>query len=342
MSIRLGLVGYGVGGQLFHAPYIRASEGCDLVGIVARSSGRVIASRNENPGVVVYSSLGAMIDAGIDAVVISTPPITRESLVLEALGRGVHVVADKPFAPSAAAGRQLATAAARAGLVLNVFHNRRYDTDIVTARAVITSGNLGHVTRLDLRCDQDDAGTFEGGPTGGLLRDLGSHVVDQALSLLGPARFVSAQLDVIETPAGTTDSGFVIAITHENGAHSHVSSSKLNHLDSRELRLHGDRGSYTSNFSDVQIEALRAGKEPAGRRHTWGYEKQERWGVLSTDAGNRQVPSQQGDYAVFYDAFAHAVECGGPGPVPAFEGVSVLQVLDAARTSAADHRTVAL
>lgn len=290
----------------------------------------------------MHASLGALIDAGVDAVVISTPPASRQSLVLEALGRGAHVVADKPFAPSAEAGRELVAAADRVGLLLNVFHNRRFDTDIVTARAVIASKDLGRVTRLDLRCDQDDAGTFEGGPTGGLLRDLGSHVVDQALFLLGRARYVSAQLDWLETPTGPADSGFVISIEHESGAHSHVSSSKLNHLTSRELRVHGERGSYTSNYSDVQIEALRAGIEPAGHRDQWGYEVRSRWGVLATDAGMCHVLSLQGDYAAFYDAFAHGVESGGDGPIPAREGVAVLEVLDAARISAAEHRTVSV
>ena len=342
MAIRIGLVGYGVGGQLFHAPYIRASEECDLVGIVARSADRVASAKAENPRAAVFASVGDLIDAGVDAVVISTPPATRQALVLEALGRGVHVVADKPFAPTAAAGRELASAADAAGLVLNVFHNRRYDSDIVTARAVIESGELGQITRLDLRCDQDDPGTFEGGPAGGLLRDLGSHVVDQALFLLGPARFVTAQLDRVETADGPADSGFVITIEHDGGAHSHVSSSKLNHLSSRELRVHGARGSYRSDYSDVQIDALRAGHQPAGRRGEWGYEDESRWGTLATDSETRIVPSLQGDYAAYYDAFARAVQTGDPGPVPAVEGVAVLEVLDAARVSAAEHQTVAL
>lgn len=342
MSIRMGLVGYGVGGQLFHAPYLRASEACDLVGIVTRSPDRLVAAKKENPGVSVFASVSDLIDTGVDAVVISTPPSTRQALVLEALGRGVHVVADKPFAPSAAAGRELARAADEASLLLNVFHNRRYDSDIVTARAVIESGELGRITRLDLRCDQDDPDTFEGGPTGGLLRDLGSHVVDQALFLLGPARFVTAQLDEVETAAGPTDSGFFITMEHEDGAHSHVSSSKLNRLSSRELRVHGERGSYRSDYSDVQIDALRTGLQPAGRRGEWGYEHESRWGVLATDADSRGVPSLQGDYAAYYDAFALAVQSGGPGPVPTLEGIAVLEVLDAARISAAEHRTIAL
>jgi predicted dehydrogenase len=342
MTVRIGLVGYGVGGQLFHAPYIRASAECDFVGVVARSPERVAAAQAENRGVMVYPTLGALADAGVDAVVISTPPSTRQRLVLEALRRGIHVVADKPFAMSADAGRELAAAASTAHLLLNVFHNRRYDPDVVTARTVIRSGELGAIRRLDLRCDQNAPGTFEGGPSGGLLRDLGSHVVDQATHLLGPAQYVSAQLDWTETATGLADSGFVISIEHVDGAHSHVSSSKLAYLSSRELRLHGTRGSYCSDYSDVQFEAVRAGRQPYGRRQDWGYEVALRWGILSTAEGSRRVPSRQGDYTAYYDDFARAVRSGGPGPVPASEGVAVLEVLDAARASASGHRTIAL
>ena len=105
MAIRIGLVGYGVGGRLFHAPYLQASDQCELVGVVARSSERIAQVHEDLPDVPVFSSLEDLADAGVDAVVISTPPTTRQALVLEALGLGMHVVADKPFAPSAAAAR---------------------------------------------------------------------------------------------------------------------------------------------------------------------------------------------------------------------------------------------
>ncbi|GAA2042899.1 Gfo/Idh/MocA family oxidoreductase [Agromyces tropicus] len=342
MTIRIGLIGYGVGGQLFHAPYITASERCELVGIVARSAARVAAARRDHPEVPVFSGMGELIDAGADLVVISTPPETRQALVLEAIGRGVHVVADKPFAPSASAGQELADAAAARGVILNVFHNRRFDTDVVTARSVIASGELGRITRLDLRCDQEDASTLEGGPGGGLLRDMGSHVIDQALDLLGPARAVSAQMDWLELPAGPTDTGFVITVLHRSGAHSHISASKINHLSSRELRVHGELGSYVSDYTDVQFEAVRSGRRPEGARTDWGYETESRWGTLSTSDGTRPIPSLQGDYALFYDRIAAAVEGDGQEPVPALEGVAVLRVLDAARLSAAEDRTVIL
>ncbi|WP_019181088.1 Gfo/Idh/MocA family protein [Microbacterium yannicii] len=340
MTVRLGLIGYGVGGRLFHSPYLAASERIELVGIVARAPERIEAARADHPDVAIHASLTELIDAGVDAVVISTPPHTRRELVLEAVARGVHVLADKPFAPSAAAAQDLVDAAAEAGVVLNVFHNRRFDTDIVTARGVIASGELGTITRLDLRCDQDDVATLEAGPEGGLLRDLGSHVVDQALSLLGPAILVSAQMDWRELPEGITDTGYVITVEHESGAHSHISSSKINRLVSRELRLHGERGSYVSDYSDVQFEAVLSGARPAADRAAWGYESEDRWGTLATDAGIRRVPSLQGDYTALYEGFADAIENGGEGPVPARQGVAVLAVLDAARISAQEHRAV--
>ncbi|MFH8251871.1 Gfo/Idh/MocA family oxidoreductase [Microbacterium sp. B2969] len=343
MVVRIGLVGYGVGGRLFHAPYITASKECELVAIVARSDKAVAAARADHPDATIAPSLTALLDAGIvDAVVISTPPETRRDLVLEAIDRGVAVVADKPFAPSGDEAQLLADHTRERGVLLNVFHNRRFDTDIVTARRVLASGRLGVVRGLDLRMDQDDPSTLEGGPTGGLLRDLGSHVIDQTLLLMGPARSVSAHLRRAETPQGPTDAGFSIGIEHESGACSRVSASKIDHLLSKELRLYGESGSYVSDYTDVQFDALRRGIRPADDRGSWGYEEPGRWGMLRTADGVEAVPSSQGDYTRYYDEFADAVASGGRGPVPAEEGIAVLRVLDAVAASDREHRTIAL
>jgi predicted dehydrogenase len=339
-NLRVGLIGYGTGGRWFHAPYLEAAEGIDLVGVVTRSPKRAALVRADLPGVAVYPTLDDLIDAGVEAVAISTPPQTRRALVLEAVAQGLHVIADKPFAPSAEAAGELERAARSAGVLLNVFHNRREDTDIVTAKRVLDSGELGQITRLDLRFDLDEPDTLEGGPTGGLLRDLGTHVVDQALQLLGPAAAVHADLFEVETEQGPTDSAFAIALEHTSGARSYVSASKLSRLVSRELRLHGTAGSYVSDFSDVQTAAIFAGSRPAAARASWGIEREARWGILRTAEGERRVPSAQGDYTRYYEAFAAAVASGGEGPVPAGDGVEVLRVLDAVRESAQQRRTV--
>jgi predicted dehydrogenase len=340
--MRIGLVGYGVGGRYFHAPYILAADGCDLVGVVARSPERVAEVAADMPGMAVFGSLSEMLDAGVDAVAISTPPHTRRDLVLEAIARGVPVVADKPFAPSAAAGQALVDAAAAAGVLLSVFHNRRWDTDVRTLRGVLDDGTLGDLWRFDSRFDLDEPGTVEAGPQGGLLRDVGSHLVDQALWLLGPAERVSANLDWIDLPDGRTDCGFVVTLSHASGAHSHLSASKVNHLVSREVRMFGSLGSFVSSQTDVQTQAIFAGLRPADDPDGWGYEVEERWATLSTAEGARRVPSAQGAYSDYYARFAAAVEGIGPQPVPAAEAVATLAVLDAARISDAEGATVAL
>ena len=154
-------------------------------------------SRADLPGVPVFSGLAEMLRAGVDAVTITTPLQTRRDLVLEAIDAGVAVIADKPFAPSAEAGRDLDRAAKARGVPLAVFQNRRFDADILTLRGVLQSGALGRLWRVHSRFDLDDPNTLEGGPTGGLLRDLGSHLVDQMLWLLGPAVAVTAHLDEV-------------------------------------------------------------------------------------------------------------------------------------------------
>src|ERR1700712_1897984 len=125
--MRIGVVGYGTGGQNFHTPFIEAADGVDLAGVVARSPLRKAAIARDWPDVPIYGSLTDLLAAGVDAVTITTPPATRRELVLEALAAGVHVIADKPFAPTAADGKELEDAAADAGGMLSVYHHRRGD-----------------------------------------------------------------------------------------------------------------------------------------------------------------------------------------------------------------------
>ncbi|NQX26619.1 Gfo/Idh/MocA family oxidoreductase [Microbacteriaceae bacterium VKM Ac-2854] len=340
--MRLGLVGYGVGGRYFHAPFIAATPGIELVGIVARSAAKKHEIANDLPGVAVFDSLTDLLAAGVDAVTISTPPQTRSALVLEAIAAGVHVVADKPFAPTAEAGRELVDAAAAAGVILNVFHNRRWDADLRTVAAVIDSGRLGTIWRVHSRFDLDDAPGLLRGPAGGMLRDLGSHTVDQMIWLLGRVERVSCHLDWTEEadPADRTDAGFVAVLDHVGGAVSYVSSTKLNRLVQREFRVYGSGGSYVASGTDVQAQAIFAGRRPADDPVSWGYDDEAHWGVLRTSDGAEIVASAKGDHGEFYRRFAAAVDNGGDSPVPADAALHTLAVLDAARSAALEKRTV--
>ena len=340
--MKIGLVGFGVGGQFFHAPYIVAAVGVELAGIVTRSPERRARARDQYPTIRLFDSLAGLLDSGVDAVVISTPPETRQALVLEAIAAGVHVIADKPFAPTAEDGLRLVAAAEEAGVSLDVFHNRRWDTDIRTLRSVVASGQLGQIARFESRFDLDQPELLEAGPAGGLLRDLGSHLVDQAVWLFGPPVAVYANLDWIELPAGRTDAGFFLTITHDSGVVSNLSSTKTRHLSSRELRVLGSRGSYVSEQTDVQAIAVFAGKRPVDDPGTWGYEVEERWGTLFTEDGAARVPSERGAYQEYYEQFARAIEGRDQHPVTGTEAIHTLRVLDAARLSEAESRVVHL
>jgi predicted dehydrogenase len=340
--VRLGLVGYGVGGRYFHAPFVAAAEGVELAGVVTRSLARRDELAADLPGVPAYDSLTEMLAAGVDAVTITTPPHTRRALVLEAIAAGVPTIADKPFAPDAEGGRELVAAAAEAGVPLNVFHNRRWDADIQTLAGVLESAELGELWGVESRMDQANAATLEIGPDAGLLRDLGSHLVDQMLWLLGPARTVYGELDHVEPAGGRTDCRFALSLTHADGVHSRVSASKINYLEDRELRAYGSAGCYLARSTDVQAQAVFAGRRPADEGDAWGYDDEEHWGTLHTAAGSVSVPSEQGAYQDYYTRFAAALRGDGDFPVPAEQAVHTLEVLDAARASAEQNRVLEL
>ena len=340
--MRHGLVGYGFGGRCFHAPYIEAAPGIELVGIVARSPERRAEVQRDWPGMPIYASLAEMLAAGVDSVTITTPPATRRELVLEAIAGGVHVVADKPFAPTAAGGRELVAAARAAGVGLNVYQNRRFDADSNAVAGVLARGDVGEVWRFEDRFDLDAFETLEAGPHGGLLRDLGAHLADQALWLLGPVTHVYAELDSVDLPEGRTDAAFALSLTHASGAHSRLSATKLNRNVEREFRLYGSAGSYIASGTDVQTAALLSGRRPAAEGDAWGYEDESRWGILRTAAGAVKVPSERGAYQDYYAQFAAAARGEGLWPVPGEEGIRTLEVLDAARVSALENRVVAI
>lgn len=340
--MKIGLVGYGTGGQHFHAPFICAARDVELAGIVARAPATVAKVKRDFPDIPVYDDLKSLLEAGVDAVTITTPPHTRRELVLEAIAAGVAVIADKPFAPDAETGRELAAAAEKKGVLLSVYHNRRFDADILTVKKLLDQQRLGRLWRVHSRMDYNDPDTLEAGEQGGLLRDIGSHLVDQAVWLLGPVKTVFAQTDKIARPEGPTVASFVITLIHKSGVHSHLSSTKTCYLNAREWRLYGEEGSFVSLGTDVQAQAIFAGKRPADNLSEWGYEQPDRWGVLRTAEGETRVESEQGRYHAYYEAFAEAFRTGSPPPVTTEQAIRTLEVLDAAMLSAERGELVTL
>jgi len=338
--VRFGLVGYGFGGRYFHAPLLAAAAECSLLGVVTTSAERRELLAAEHPGVGTFDSLEALAAAGAEAVAISTPADTHSALTDAALDLGLAVVCDKPFALDAAAARASVARAERHGLVLAPYQNRRWDSDFLTVRSLVDRGELGTVTRFESRFERF---TPEPGPApsgGGTLLDFGAHLVDQALVLLGPVTGVYAEWRVRES--GLDDDVFV-ALTHANGARSHLAGSWSEGAPGARFRVTGTTGSYVvGGPMDGQEAALIAGHTPATLGAGWGAEPPERWGRVQRGDEQETVPTLPGAWSTFYPAFAAAVRGTGAVPVDPVDAVASLTVLDAARRSATRGEVVQL
>ncbi|GIH90614.1 Gfo/Idh/MocA family oxidoreductase [Planobispora siamensis] len=343
-ELRVGLIGYGVAGAFFHAPLIAATPGLRLSAVVTRDPARS-AEVSDRYGARPVSDPDELWDA-VDLVVVASPNRTHVPLAEAALKAGLPVVVDKPLAATAQEARDLAELARERGVMLTVFQNRRWDGDFLTIERLVASGELGAVNRLESRFERwrpvPKGGWREVGgveEVGGLLYDLGSHLVDQALRLLGPVTSVYAESDVRRTGVVSDDDTF-IALTHASGARSHLWVSAVTPQLGPRFRVLGSAAAYVKHGLDVQEDRLRAGLTPDSPG--FGDDPQERWGVLGTDQDNHPVRTEPGAYLDFYRAVVPAVRDGAPPPVAPEEVVEALSVLEAARRSAAEGVTVAL
>ena len=341
-AVRIGLVGYGKGGRYFHAPLLAGAPGCQLAGVVTRSPERRAGLARDFPEVPAYDSLAELAAAGVDAVVISTPLDTHVPLVREAIGLELPVVCDKPFAADAATARETVELAEQAGVLLSVYQNRRWDADLLTVRKVLAFRELGEVMLFESHLEQDPPAG--GLPTtgGGVLLDLGSHAVDQAMVLFGPVRTVYAEIKVRPELHGFDDRCFV-ALRHHRGVVSHLWGSwGLQGEPISRFRVIGSAATYAMDSDDGQTDRLLAGRTPATEGDAWGSVPEARWGRIYRGGAGEPVPSERGAWSSFYSGFASAVRGEAPVPVDPWDAVAALEVLDAARTSATDQRVVQL
>ncbi|WP_025128157.1 Gfo/Idh/MocA family oxidoreductase [Pseudomonas sp. PH1b] len=336
--MRIGLVGYGHGGRFFHAPLLASLAGATLVGVVTRDPGRRRLLAEDHPAVMAFDSLGQLVQAGVDVLVISTPLEGRPALVLEAIERGVAVVSDKPFASDAHQARRMIDAAARRQVPLAVYMNRRWDADFLTLRTLLARGTLGRISRFESRIERYVPQQAASPSGGGFLRDLGSHLVDQALLLFGPVARVYAELQYCG-PEPSLDDGFFVSLSHVNGVVSHLAGSGLQNSPGPRFRLTGSAGCYTVDGLDGQEQALLAGLSPASEGEHWGVEEHRRWGWFEQGSERQRVPSERGAWPCFYRQLLEALQGRGEVPVTAAEALATTRVLDAARRSAL-HRQV--
>ena len=274
-----------------------------------------------------------------DLVVIGTPNRFHVPIALLALEAGLHVVIDKPMAPAAAEGQRAVAEAEARGLVLSVFQNRRWDGDFRTLRRLIDDGELGEVVRFESRFERwlpevpQDAWRERSDPeeAGGVLFDLGSHLIDQSVQLFGPPTRVYAEVDRRRPGAGVDDDAFV-ALEHPNGARSHLWMNVFAAIRGPRMRVLGTKATYEKYGLDVQEAALAHGMIPGDP--AWGREPSDAWGQLATDEGARTVETEPGAYEDFYRGIVAAIRRSGPVPVDPIDSIEVVRIIEAAFDSA--------
>jgi predicted dehydrogenase len=343
--IAVGLIGYGLAGQAFHAPLIAATPELRLASIVTSDSDRAASARTRYPDSDVVDSVDRLWRTRPDLVVIATTNVSHEPLALEAIARGVAVVVDKPLALSTGQAGGLIAAAQAGSVPLTVFQNRRWDGDFLTVRDLMEFDAFGAVSRFESRFERFRP-TPKGGwrertspqEGGGILFDLGSHIIDQAVALFGPVLDVYAEVDTTRPDASTDDDVFV-ALNHANGVRSHLFASATAADLGPRFRVLGTRAGYHVYGLDVQETALRSGAVPG---LNWGTYPESTWGVLTDAHTSRAVPTKNGDYPAFYAQLADALQHGSALPVDPADAVTTLRIIEAARRSSTTHTVVPL
>jgi scyllo-inositol 2-dehydrogenase (NADP+) len=342
-TIRTGVIGFGTSGAVFHAPFLAADPDYSLDLVVTSDPDRRAEALGRHPGVQVVSTaeeLFARADE-LDLVVVGSPSGTHAALATAALDAGLHVVVDKPFAVTAAEGRAVVDRAAAADRLVTVFQNRRWDGDFLTVRRLLDEGALGHVHRFESRFEwwkPDPPASWKTAATaaegGGILYDLGTHVIDQAIRLFGEVEDVHAELGVVRPGAVADDDAFV-ALRHRSGVRSHLWMGSLVAQAGPRFRILGSSGAYTSWGLDGQEPALKAGADP--RDEGFGRRDPSGWGSIGNDGATEPVPMADGDYAAFTRLLATALHDGGPPPVDPADAIAVLEIIEAVHAAAAPH-----
>ncbi|MBC7403737.1 MAG: Gfo/Idh/MocA family oxidoreductase [Microbacteriaceae bacterium] len=334
--IRTGIIGYGLSGRVFHAPFISANPRFSLEVVATSHAGRQTVARSQHPSVDTVNTPGELIERGLDLVVLASPGHTHLEQGLAALAAGSAVVVDKPFAASVREAEQLIAAAESARRPLMVFQNRRWDGDFLTVQKLIARGALGTVHRFESTFERWSPGlrdrwqdTTTSAQGAGITFDLGSHLIDQALQLFGPATIVDAELSILRE-GGVSDDEAFISLLHGSGVRSHLTISRFAGQNAPRFRVLGDRSAFTIYGLDNQEPALGAGSLPTDPG--FGIEPEDNWGTIgitgSEESPLTKVPTERGNYAAFYSGVAAAIRDGALPPVDPRDALETVRIIE--------------
>lgn len=329
--IRVGLIGYGVAGRVFHAPFLAADPAFELAAVVTSQADRLAA---DFPDAVAVPDVDALLaHPGLDLVVVASPTPLHVAHATAAIDAEIATVVDKPFAPDTDSGRTLIERAEAAGVPFTVFQNRRWDGDFLTVRRLVADGALGDVRRFESRFEwwkpsTDDSwkSTTAAEAGGGILFDLGAHLIDQALLLFGAAQVAHAE--VRNRRGGEADDDVFVVLDHDSGVTSHLWMSAVAPVCGPRFRVLGSRSGFVSWGLDPQEGQLAGGMRPGDPRLGRAIVP----GRLGTDSHPDEVSLATGDYADFYRQLAASLRDGVPLPVDPRGSLAVLELIDTIHT----------
>jgi scyllo-inositol 2-dehydrogenase (NADP+) len=342
--VRVGLVGFGLAGQSFHAPIIRSVPGLELACILDRSGS---VAQQKYPDVRIARTLEDLLaDEQIRLCVIATPNASHFDLSQRCLLAGRDVVIDKPFATNSSDALQLVELAEKNGRLLTVYQNRRLDGDFLTVRKLLASDTLGRVVAYTSHYDRfrptpkANAWRERPEPGSGILFDLGAHLFDQALVLFGTPRRISASV-FSERKGSQVDDAFDVRFEYaEMRAYLHASMMAC--APGPRFVLHGTKGSFVKYGMDPQEAILRRGDPPGGPH--WGEEPESDWGTLARPDGDSRITekirTEDGDYRQFYANVRDAITEGKPLAVPPREALRNIRAIELVQQSSRERPTI--
>lgn len=342
-KLRVGLVGYGFASKTFHAPLIAGTPDMELAAISSSDAGKVHA---DWPSVTVTDDPHKLFDdPSLQLIVIPTPNDTHFPLAKAALNAGKHVVVDKPFTVTLSQARELNALAKAKGLLLSVFHNRRWDSDFLTLKALLAEGTLGEVRYMESHFDRFRPEVRQRwremkGAGSGIWYDLGPHLLDQALQLFGAPIAINVDLAELRSGAQTTDYFHAVLTWPQRRVVLHA--SMLVAAETPRFEVHGTRGSFVKYGLDPQEDRLKAGERPP--QEAWGYDMRD--GVLTLVDGDvmaeKTLLTLPGNYPAYYAAVRDAIHGTGRNPVTAEEAIQVMELIELGLQSAEKRQTLSL
>jgi scyllo-inositol 2-dehydrogenase (NADP+) len=328
---RVGIIGYGLAGRVFHAPILKGT-GFEVAGIVTRDPARVAQAKADHPDAQVLSTAAELVRIDLDLIVVASVNQAHFENAATALDAGIAVVVDKPMARDLSETSRLIDYAAEKNVPITAYYSRRWDSESLTTARVIRDGEIGKVHRIESRFDRwrpqarPDAWREQSTPGagGGLLLDLQTHLISQALFWAGPAEVAYAQ---VRSVRGAADDDVTIALHHANGIESWLIVSAVSGFVGPRIRAFGDEAALVIDGLDPQEALLNAGQEPHDGH--WGQPIETPARIVRGDEMNDLTP-EQGDYPAFYRACAAALRGEGQWPISTTEVLAVAKLIQEA------------